>query len=211
MIITAVERVRGRRGRVEICIDGVSRINLARTLAADRGLRPGRDIDAAEVDAIVAADARRTALETAAAMLARRPHSEREIRRKLAQRKHDRVVIEETVERLRAMKLIDDAEFARIWSEARDRTSPRARRVIVGELRAHGIAAEVAREAAGEIDEDAAAYRASLKRLPGLRTANERTFAARLGGYLQRRGFSWDVVQRTVRRCAAEMDGLAGD
>lgn len=211
MIITSVERKRGRHGRVEVWIDGVSRIELARVTASNRNLRPGRDIDAAEMNSIVAADARRTALEAAAAMLARRPHSEREIRRKLAQRKHDPSLVDETIEQLRTMKLIDDAEFARTWAESRDRTSPRGRRMIAGELRAHGVTADAAREAAAEIDEDDAAYRVASKRLRGLPAAGERAFAERLSGYLQRRGFGWDVVQRAVRRCSAEAAESADD
>jgi regulatory protein len=211
MIVTAVERKRGRHGRVEVWIDGVSRIELARTMVTSRGLRPGRDIDAAEVDAMVATDARRTAFETAGAMLARRPHGERELRRKLAQRKHDQSVIDETVERLRTMKLIDDAEFARLWAESRDRASPRGRRMIAGELRARGIAAELARDAAAEIDEDDAAYRVASKRVRGLEIPSNPAFAERLASYLQRRGFSWDVVQRTMRRCLAESAGAMDD
>jgi regulatory protein len=211
LIITAVERKRGRRNHVEICIDGVSLIELARTTVTSRGLRPGRDIDASEIDALVAADARHTALDTAAAMLARRPRSEREIRRKLAERKHDQSVIDETIERLRTMKLIDDAEFARTWTESRDRTSPRGKRMIAGELRAHGVTPEIARDATAEIDEEDAAYRVAAKRVRSLAATDVRMFAVRLGGYLQRRGFGWDVVQRTVRRCAAEAAGAADD
>jgi regulatory protein len=211
MIITSVERKRRRRGRVEICVDGVSLIELARTTVTSRGLRPGRDIDAAEIDAIVAADARHTALDTAAAMLARRPHSEREIRRKLAQRKHDQSIIDETIERLLAMKLIDDAEFARTWAESRDRTSPRGRRMIAGELRTHGVTPEIARAATAEIDEADAAYRVAARRVRSLAPTGDRAFAERLSGYLQRRGFGWDVVQRTVRRCADEAAGAADD
>jgi len=211
LIVTAVERKRGRRGRVEICIDGVSLVELSRVTAANSGLRPGRDVDTVEIDAIIAADVRHTALDTAAAMLARRPHSERSIRRKLAQHKHDQSIIDETIERLRTMKLIDDAEFARTWAESRDRTSPRGRRMIAGELRTHGIAPETAREAAAEIDEDDAAYRVAAKRVRRLAPAGDRAFAERLSGYLQRRGFRWDVVQRTIRRCSAEAADAADD
>ena len=81
--------------------------------------------------------------------------------------------------------------------------------MIAGELRAHGVEAGIAREAAETVDEDDAAYRLAQKRLSSLRDADFRTFADRLGGYLQRRGFEWDVVRATVRKCWLEAQGEA--
>jgi regulatory protein len=204
MIITATQPKRGRRNRVEVYVDGELRFDVGRDTAQKKELRPGRVIDGTEIESIVAADARRAALETAGAMLARRPRSEREIRRRLAQRRYGQAIVHETVERLRALGLIDDAVFAQTWTESRDRSSPRGRRMIAGELRAHGVQAEVARDAAEAIDEDDAAYRLARRRMAALDDSDSRLFAERLGGYLQRRGFGWDVVRTTVRRCWAE-------
>ncbi len=205
LIVTSIERSRSRRSRVDVYINGERRFEIGRATATQRGLRPGLPIESAEIDAIVAADARRTAMETAAAMLARRPRSEREIRRRLALRKHDPALIDETIGRLRSLKLIDDAEFARSWTESRDRSSPRGQRLIVQELRASGVDATTARDAADEIAEPDAAYRAASARLRSLRDLDRQAFRNRLGGYLQRRGFGWDVVRATVDRCWAEL------
>lgn len=209
MIITSIERTRGRRSRIDVYVDGELAFDLARDTASKRELRPGRPIDRVEIEALVAADARRSALDTAAAMLARRPRSEREVRRRLAQRKCEPALIDETVERLRDMKLIDDAEFARAWAESRDRSSPRGRRLIAGELRAYGVTAAVAGEAAATVSEADAAYRVAAKRMRSLTGADYRAFRDRLGSHLQRRGFAWDVVRGTVERCWSESGGGA--
>lgn len=204
MIITSIERKRGRGGRVEVYVDGVLRFDIARDAATRRSLRPGRPIADDEIAAMLAADARRSALETAVAMLARRPRSEREIRRRLAQRKHEPSLIDETIELLRERGLIDDAEFARTWAESRDRTSPRGRRMIVGELRAQGVEQAVAADAVAEISEIDAAYRVAAKRMRSLEGIDDRVFRDRLASHLQRRGFSWDTVRSTVSRCLEE-------
>ena len=125
MIITAVESTRKRRGRVDVYVDGVVAFEVARSTATARGLRPGMAIQGSEIEAIVTADLRRAALETAAAMLARRPRSERDVRQRLMQRQFDPALVTETMTRLRELKLLDDAEFARTWTEHRDRSSPR--------------------------------------------------------------------------------------
>lgn len=212
MIITAIERNARRRARVDVYVDGVSRFDVSCATAKAQDLRPGRPINNGEIARIIAADERRRALDTAVAMLARRPRSEREVRRRLAQQRVAPALAEETVVRLRAASFIDDAAFARSWAESRERASPRGRRLIVQELRALGVDAAAAREASELVDEDEAAYRMAMARARALPLSDAAAFRARLGSALQRRGFGWDVVRATVERCWRELgDGAADD
>lgn len=211
MIITAVERTQKRRGRVDVYVDGIVAFEVARSTAASRGLRPGVAIEGSEIEAIVVADQRRAALETAAAMLARRPRSERDVRQRLIQRKFEAALVNETMTRLRELKLLDDAEFARTWTEYRDRSSPRGRRLIVQELRAVGVAAPTAVEAATAVSDDDAAYRVAEKKARALTSCDYRAFRDKLGSHLQRRGFGWETARATVERCWRERQlGEAG-
>jgi len=216
MMITSVERNPKARGRAGVHVDGAPAFDVLRETARHHGLRPGRTIEQQEIDAIVAADRRRSAMGAALAMLARRQRSEQDVRRRLARGRFTQDVTDETVARLRDLKLLDDAEYARAWAESRDRASPRGRRMIVRELRGAGVAIEIAREAAAGICEDEAAYRLAAKRLPSLRPLGEEAFRTRLGSQLQRRGFAWDTITRTVARCCRELghaaseDGRAG-
>lgn len=204
MIVTAIERTRGRRGRVDLWLDGVSRIELGRDFVRQQRLRPGDVLDPPRADALIAADTRREALRLAGAMLARRPHSEREVRRRLARHRFAPALIDDTIARLERARFIDDAEFARTWVDAREHASPRGRRLIVQELRARGVAYETARDAAAGISDAEAAYAAAARRAPALRTVDDQAFRTRLAGYLQRRGFSWEVTKATVDRCLRE-------
>ena len=204
MIITSIERKRGRRGRVEVYVDGVLRFDITRDAVSKRTLRPGRPIADDEIAALIAEDAKRTALDTAVAMLARRPRSERELRRRLTQRKCDPALVNETIDLLRNRRLIDDAEFARSWAASRDRASPRGRLLIAAELRAHGVEQAVAADAVAPIDENEAAYRVAQKRLRSLEGLDDRTFRDRLCAHLQRRGFAWDTVRTTVQQCLVD-------
>ena len=209
MIITAVERMPKRRGRVAIYIDGIVAAEVARDTADRLGLRPGTPITQAEVDAMVAADVRRQALAIAIAMLARRPHSEREVQRRLARHKFDAAIADEIVAKLRGARLLDDAEFARAWTQSRDAQSPRGQRLIVQELRAAGVETTIASEAAAEVSEPDAAYRIASKRMRSLVRLDHASFRNRLGSFLQRRGFGWEVARTTVDRCWREISGDA--
>lgn len=201
MVITAVERMPKRRARVVVCIDDLSDFDVSSAAARSHNLKPGRVIDHAEVEAIVAADRQRVALDTAVAMLARRPHSEREVRQRLGRHKCEPALIDATVEKLRAARLLDDAEYARAWTEVRDRFRPRGRRLLVQELRANGVALEVAKAAAEEISDADAAMRVASGRLRSLGQLDYPTFRNRLGTFLQRRGFGWDTCRATIDEC----------
>jgi regulatory protein len=209
VLVTAVVRKPRRAGRVDVYIDGEVAFDLPRDTARKIALRPGRSIDGAEVEAILAAEQKRQALEAAVALLARRPRSERELRRRLAQRKVPPPLIEQTMARLHELKLIDDAAFARFWTEARDRTSPRGRRLVTQELRTQGVEAELAVAATADMSDTDAAYRLASGRMRALKGLDYATFRNRLGTLLQRRGFGWDVARSTVERCWSESGGTA--
>jgi regulatory protein len=206
MIITAIQRTPRRRGRVDIYVDGERRCELGRKLV-DGALRDGDSVTDPQIEALVLTDARREAMRIAAAMLARRARSEREIRTRLQRQRFGPELIDETIARLRTAHLVDDASFAQTWADARDEMSPRGRRLIVQELRARGVAGEVASNAAEAADDEDAAYRAAARRGRSLRALDAQAFRTRLGSFLQRRGFAWETSRRAVERCWHEVGG----
>jgi regulatory protein len=180
MFVTAIQPNARRKSRLDVYLDGVAAGDLSRRVARERSLRPGVELSQQQFDAIVAEDRRRMALDTAVRMLARRPHSEREVRRRLKQRRLEESIIDATIERLREAKLLDDAEYARSFAEARDRTSPRSRRLLVQELRSAGVDGVVAAQAVDGLSDHESAYRLAQTRMRALATLDRETFRARL-------------------------------
>jgi regulatory protein len=207
VVITAIERTRGRRGRVDVYVDGLARLQLGRELVRMRRLRPGDFIETEQLEALAEADARASAMQAAVAMLARRQHSEREVRRKLALRRVATPIIEETIAKLLAARLIDDAEFARSWVQARDEASPRGRRLLTQELRMRGVQVPVATAAAAAVADDEAAYRAAERRARSLASLDHATFRSRMASFLQRRGFGWETARAAIEHCWREIGG----
>lgn len=211
MTVTAVERTPKGRARVTVHVDDGEPFEVARRVATEHGIRPGREITSDEIGRVVAVDQRRTALGVAAALLGRRARSEREVRDRLRMRRFEAAVIDETIAKLRARGFLDDARFARSWAESRDEHSPRGRRLVAQELRAHGVDAATAAAATEDISDVEAAYRVGSKRAGSLAGLARPAFRARLAGFLQRRGFGWDVVRETVDRCWREIAGSRED
>ena len=204
MIISAIEKQK-RRPRVNVYGDeGRFAFALALHLAQDAGLHTGMELSEAQVGALQEADAQHSAYDAALRLLSYRPRSEKEMRRRLARRGIDLRHIGETVRRLKERGYLDDEAFARFWTESREATSPRGRRLIVQELRAQGVDAETAAAATASVADEEAAYRAAGRRLNAFRGLDYETFRRRLGGFLVRRGFSYEVARRTMDRCWQE-------
>ncbi len=204
MIISSIEKQK-RRPRVNVYGDeGRFAFALALHLAQDAGLHTDMELSEAQVGALQEADAQHLAYDAALRLLSYRPRSEKEMRRRLARRGIGLRHIDETVRRLRERGYLDDEAFARFWTESREATSPRGRRLIVQELRAQGVAAETAAAATASVADEEAAYRAAGRRLNAFRGLDYETFRRRLGGFLVRRGFSYEVARRTMDRCWQE-------
>ncbi len=206
MIVTAVVRQPGRK-RVTVFVDGERALELGRELAAERNVRPGRTVTRSELSALTEEDGRRSALDSALRLLAYRPRSEREMRMRLAQKGFAGALVRRTLGRLRELGYLDDAEFARFYTETQQAARPRAQRVVRSELRWRGVAQPLAEEATAVIEDEEAAYRAASRRLHTLRGLDYRPFRERLGGFLTRRGFSYEVARRIIDRFWAELGG----
>lgn len=206
MRITALTPHPRRRGRVDIFVDGVVAGQISRHTAKKRSLRPGLELTPEQLTELVAQDQRHLALDAAVSMIARRPRSERQVRSALARRKLDGDAISATIDRLKEAHLLDDTAYAMHYAESRDRTSPRSQRLLRQELIAAGIAFDAASVAVSEISNQDAAYRVAMSRSRSLERLDESAFKHRLAAYLQRRGFSWDVIRATVERCQRERE-----
>jgi len=207
LIITSLERQPRRRRRVNVFVDGRFALSLALSLAQEKGLHAGMAVDEAELDELRAEDERRAAYEAAIHLLSYRPRSEREMRQRLRRRGIAAEVIDETVARLHASHYLDDAAFAQFWRESRQALSPRSGRLIRSELLSKGVDAGTATSTVEGLDDEESAYRAASKRLKSLQGDDFDVFRRRLGGFLARRGFSYDVIRRVVERCWRDLGG----
>lgn len=202
MIITAL--VRRPRQQVCVVVDGEPALTVGQDVVADRGLHEGQPISRAELHALADDDGRRRALDAGLRLLSYRPRSEREMRDRLRRRGFAGRHVDHAVARLRQLGYLNDAAFARFWAEQRSSLSPRGRRLIRSELLAKGVAAEVAAAALEGLSDEDAAYQAAVRRLRSLRGLEYPAFRERLGAFLTRRGFSYDVARRTIQRCWEE-------
>jgi len=141
--------------------------------------------------------------DSALRLLNYRPRSEGELRVKLGQR-FDRDIIERVMSDLRSKSLIDDVAFAAFWRDNRTNFNPRSKRVLAMELKRKGITGGTIDNMLAEVDDEDSAYRLALKKSKSLALCDYDGFRRRMGAMLSRRGYSYNVIDRTVKRIYEE-------
>jgi len=186
--------------RSNVFLNGRYAFSLDDSLITSESLQIGRELTEDEVSRLMQADLARRCYDAALRLISLRPRSEKEIRDRLTRRGFAPADVESTVNRLKESNLINDEEFARFWIENRETFKPRSRRLLKQELRSKGLDTALISGMTGELDEGEAAYRAGLAKARSLRHTDYSVFRQKLGGYLQRRGFSYNLINSVVRR-----------
>lgn len=151
--MVSIEEVRREKKTVYVHLSDGQRIKLPLALYRERPLQPGEEIDVQAFDEWLMPRQYRFALERAVSYLAARACSRKEIEEKLLRVGYRPCTVEMVLYKLERERLLDDADFARQWTESRanHRLGP-AR--IRQELRRKGITEEDAREALSQLDQE---------------------------------------------------------
>lgn len=195
--ISAVKPQQKNPQRMNIYLDGEYAFGLSRIVAA--WLKVGQELSEEKVTSLQAEDASEIAYQKALHFLGYRPRSSAEVRQNLTKKGISDDLVEQTVTRLQQAGLINDQEFASAWVENRNTFQPRSRSALRMELHRKGLNDEVIQPVLDEqVEEPALVQEAARKyahRLAGLEWPE---FRRKLGGFLARRGFSYDTLTPVV-------------
>ncbi|MGB8252181.1 MAG: RecX family transcriptional regulator [Anaerolineaceae bacterium] len=201
--ITALEAQKRNSARVNVHLDGVYAFSLARIVAA--WLTVGRELSDEEIEALRREDSFEEAARVAMRFIAYKPRTTAELRKRLIDGKLPEQVVEHTISRFTATGLNNDGQYARDWVNNRQVLHPRSTRMIDYELRRKGVAeADIEAALADVSDDDQMAYQLANQKIDRYAKLDLPEFRSKLGGYLARRGFSYEVIARVVNRLWSE-------
>ncbi len=187
---------------MSIYLDGEFAFGVARITAA--WLKNGEELSDERIAKLLIDDTREWAYQQTLLFLSYRARSEKEIRQNLLKHEIAEEVIEETLQRLRGAGLVNDNEFAQAWVENRNTFRPRSKRALTVELRQKGLNDEAIQASLSEVDEEALAYAAALKRAPRFKDLEWVEFRKKLSEFLARLGFSYSVSAPVVSKIWSE-------
>jgi regulatory protein len=217
MHITALQQQATNAERINIFVDGQFFLGAHEMIVLKLGLKVGQELSVEQVAQLRQEESLQQATERALNYLSFRPRSHEEVRRYLRRKETPVELIDSVMQRLDRLDLVNDQTFASFWIDNREQFSPRGARALKNELRMKGVKREIIEEVVSEEQDEERAQRAaekkaqSLIRQPNIDFA---TFRNRLGSFLQRRGFGYDITSRTVRMLWQELkadDELADD
>lgn len=192
--------------RVNVYLDGQYAFALPALDAAR--LKVGQHLSDVEIAQLQATDDAAKAYDKAVRYLSYRPRSIAEVRRTLEEAEFAPEAIEATLARLTGQGYLDDAAFAAYWVDNRQRFRPKGEQALRQELRRAGVDKETIDESLDGLDSSEAAYAAAqprANRLSALAAGDPAAFKRKLGEFLLRRGFTYDVVRDVVARLLREM------
>jgi len=137
--------------------------------------------------------------EAALRFLDYRPRSEAELRDHLLyKRKCGAAIVKLVLVRLKQMGLVDDRVFALNWAIDRVTFKQKSSAMIRHELLQKGIDVETVKLVIADIDDEANALKAGIKKARLLSKLNFLEFSRRLAPYLGRRGYSGEVIRKVI-------------
>ncbi|MFC1988714.1 regulatory protein RecX [Chloroflexota bacterium] len=198
--ITALRAGGGGGKQVKVFLDGKFAFRLETGVAAREGLRIDQTLSAEQIETLTGNNQLSRCYNAATLYLSYRPRSELELRDRLHRRGFDGDRVDKVIARLKEQGLVDDTAFAQFWAENRESFSPRSQRLTRLELKQKGVAEDIIDQTVAAIDDEDSAYWAASRKARSLTVSDYQSFRRRLGGHLQRRGFSYGVINDTVER-----------
>ncbi len=208
--VTVVETRKNRQG-VKVILDGGSAFSLSLAVAAEAGLHKGQTLSIPEIERLKSTEQLHRSLNSALRYMSPRPRSEVEIRTRLSRHGFDTETIQKVLAELKKQGLVDDVAFAQFWRENRENFRPRSRRFMELELKQKGVDAEIIAEATIDVDDDQGAYRAAQKKARSLSGLDYPSFRKRMGSFLKRRGFDYELINRIIDRIWQEQSSELPD
>ena len=208
MRITALQPQATNANRINLFVDDRFLMGVNTLIVLQLALEVGQELTAEQLAQLQHEEQLQQAVDRALNYLSFRPRSREEMRRYLRRKETNPELIEPVLERLDSLNLINDRDFTSFWVETREQFNPRGSHALRNELRMKGVSRDVVDELITDENDEELALKAgrkkaySLLRLPDIDYA---TFRNRLGSFLQRRGFGYEIATKTVKTLWEEM------
>ena len=204
-VITLIETQKRRGNRRSVYIDGEFFAGVDEEVIAVLGIKVGQKVDPEKLAEIVRTEELRKARESALMLLDYRARSRKEMETRLLQKGYPEDVVVAVIEQLERIGLMDDERFAADWVAGRLAHRPTGKSQMVWDLRRKGIAQEIVEQVIDQVDEEKELEMAMelARKKVGARSLDEES-KRKLAGFLQRRGFRWEIISRVLDRLAPE-------
>lgn len=200
MIITSIEPQR-TKNRVNIFVDNVFSIGIDEELRYKFNLSIGMEIDDDFIKEVLQAEELNKVKNYALRQLSYRQRSEKELYTALKRKDFDESLIENVMNYCRENKYLDDRAFAQAFIADKLNLNKYGPERIKYELLMKGVSKEIIHRylVMDSQEEYELAFDIGKKRLSYYKNEDRNKIYRKLTGFLQRKGYSYDVVAKVVK------------
>lgn len=200
MKITHLEYQKNKK-RINLYIDNKFAFGIDEELRFKYSIHVGDEISEDFIRDVLKAEEQIKVNNHALRLLSYRQRSEKEIEMALRRKGYEEVNIDHTLDYLKRNKYIDDEYFAKSFIADKQNLNGYGYQRIKFELVKKGISKEIIESyLINDSDEEfELAMDIASKRLKSYSNQDKNTIWRKLGGFLQRRGYSYDITSKVLR------------
>jgi len=194
-------------GRFNIFIEGKFSLALPAEVVVRENLKTGQSVSSEEIQQLIKENEFQVSLDKTFKFISYRPRSKREVLVFLKKKQLGEQTEAMILEKLEALEMIKDLDFAHWWVEQRKTFRPKSARLLKLELRQKGIRREIIDQVLAPIstkDEFVLAERVLRKKEAQLSGLSKEEFKKKAFGFLLRRGFSYEVIGKAIEKKLAK-------
>lgn len=187
--------------RANIYLDGKFAFGITLESLLKHNLHTNKELSLQDVNKLKEEDNQAKIINRAIEFAMRRPRSEKEIELWFRRKKIEESVQGVALNKLIALGLVNDLEFAKWWIEQRNTFRPKPKRILKYELRIKGVKDEVIEEAlegSEGIEELEIARKVIARKIERYKKMPYDEGKKKLSNFLAMRGFSWEVIRQIV-------------
>lgn len=186
--------------RVNIYIDGEFAFGIMKEIQYKYGLSEEMEIDIQFIDEVLLEEERLKAKDKALRFLSYRQRSYKEVLDKLKKEGFGHEIINETMDFLKRYNLVDDLAFAKNFMMDKANLNKYGPVRIKYELYNKGIPEGIIDEVLEDYDDEySVALELAKKKIKSYKNDDKNAIYRKLGGFLQRRGFSYECISKILR------------
>ena len=201
MEITSIKTQKRKKDRVSIFIDDKFSFGISNDTSYKFGLSVGMEITDEFINEVLMKEEERKVLDSALNYLSYRARSEKEVYTRLTQKEYPQDFILKAIAYCKEYGYINDKEFALSFIRDKTNLNKYGPKKLRYELYRKGVSQNIIDQVLVP-DKDVEyemALELGLKRLDKYKKDNKDAIYRKLGGFLQRKGYSHDIVYKVLR------------
>jgi len=201
--ITKITLQKQNQKRYNIFLNEQYAFSVHEDVLIGRRLLKGKKIEDEEIVSILKEDEKTKIWQRSIKYLSYRPRTTKEVTDYLLQLEYEPELIYEVIEKLQNEKWLDDRRYAEEFTIQRVNLKPRGKMLIAQELKQKGISYDLIDASLELLDSDKEyqmAFQLASKKFKQYKNNDWIKVQTKVGGFLQRKGFSYDLVARVLRQ-----------